>query len=213
LKSTKGLWGKNSWGQFHQHSISSFYSSRSQKLKKTDSLTVFFALLASAHVQAACRTLKKLTPDVHGINNTVQSSLVCNSRTFYLRIWLFANTILKGAQLKSNDGPKTFFLNSEGQHYQWKVCFYQTIEQIMENLGLRALWKAFAGHIWPVGRMLWLCMHAISIPIVSIRGLLDSVPSLIHGFWDELLHKRPMSHTIFSHTILRYKDIKIFDNF
>jgi len=35
---------------------------RSQKCKKTDKLTVFFALLESALVKAACKRLMKLTP-------------------------------------------------------------------------------------------------------------------------------------------------------
>ena len=49
-------------GQFHQHSTSSFYASRSQKLLI---LTVFFALLVSAGVKTTHRILMKLTPGCH----------------------------------------------------------------------------------------------------------------------------------------------------
>jgi len=54
-------------GRFHQHFTSSFYSSRSQKLKKTDCLTLFSVLLGSVllgsvHVKAARKMLVKLTP-------------------------------------------------------------------------------------------------------------------------------------------------------
>ena len=43
---------------------STFYARRSQKLKKLLNMTVFQALLGSAPVKAACKTLVKLTPDV-----------------------------------------------------------------------------------------------------------------------------------------------------
>jgi len=36
--------------------------------KKTDSLTVFFCVLGSSLVKAACKTLMKLTPDVSSIS-------------------------------------------------------------------------------------------------------------------------------------------------
>jgi len=52
------------WCQFYQRSTSSFYAWRSQKHKKIDNLTVFLALLGSAHVKAASRMLMKLTPGV-----------------------------------------------------------------------------------------------------------------------------------------------------
>ncbi len=42
--------------------LSSFHTRRSQKCKKTDDLTVFFALQGSACAKAACRTMMKLTP-------------------------------------------------------------------------------------------------------------------------------------------------------
>jgi len=44
--------------------MSRFGVCRSQKCKKADSLTVFFALLGSARVKAAHRMLMKLTPGV-----------------------------------------------------------------------------------------------------------------------------------------------------
>ena len=40
----------------------SFYARRSQKRKKLLDMTVFFALLGSAHVNAASKMLMKLTP-------------------------------------------------------------------------------------------------------------------------------------------------------
>ena len=52
----------SAWGQFHQHSTSSFYACRSQKRKKLLNLTVFLVLLGSARIKAACRMLVKLTP-------------------------------------------------------------------------------------------------------------------------------------------------------
>jgi len=55
-------------GQFHQCFTSSFYPHRSQKHKKTESLTEYFAPLGSAHVKAAHRTLMKLTPGVDFTN-------------------------------------------------------------------------------------------------------------------------------------------------
>jgi len=49
-------------GQFHQHFTCSFYECRSQKRKKPDCLTVFFALLGSSGVKAAHKMLVKWTP-------------------------------------------------------------------------------------------------------------------------------------------------------
>ena len=54
----------SSWGQFHQHSMSSFYACRSQKHKTAAWLDSLFALLVSAHVKAAYTMLVKLTPGV-----------------------------------------------------------------------------------------------------------------------------------------------------
>jgi len=42
----------HSWGQFQQHFTCSFYLHSSQNRKKTDSLTVFLALLRSARIHA-----------------------------------------------------------------------------------------------------------------------------------------------------------------
>jgi len=53
--------------QFHQRSMSSFYAHRSQKHKKTVNLSVFFAILGSVCVKAACRMLMKLTSDRNSI--------------------------------------------------------------------------------------------------------------------------------------------------
>ena len=53
---------RETWGQFHQHSTSSFYARRSQNPIKLLNFTVFFALLGSASVKAARRTLVKLNP-------------------------------------------------------------------------------------------------------------------------------------------------------
>ena len=50
------------WGQFHQHYTNSFYTCRSQKRKKLLELSVFFSLLESACIKAACKMLVKLTP-------------------------------------------------------------------------------------------------------------------------------------------------------
>ncbi len=53
------------WGRFHQHFMHSFYMHRSRKAqKKTDSLTVFFALLGAACVKTARPMLVKSN---HGI--------------------------------------------------------------------------------------------------------------------------------------------------
>ncbi len=52
------------WGQFHQYFFRGFYVWRLQipkAQKKTDSLTVFFALMESARVKAACKTVERLT--------------------------------------------------------------------------------------------------------------------------------------------------------
>ena len=52
-------------GQFHQHSTSSFYARRDPKsAKKLLNLNVFLALLGSAGVKDARKTLVKLTPGV-----------------------------------------------------------------------------------------------------------------------------------------------------
>ena len=63
------------WGQFHQHSTSSFYAPRSQKRKKLLDVTVFFALLVSAHVKAACIIIMwmKFNPGVNFTNVLMQS--------------------------------------------------------------------------------------------------------------------------------------------
>ena len=55
------------WGQFHQHFMQSFVG-QIPKPQKTDNFTVFFALLGSVQVKAACRMLMKLTtelPDIY----------------------------------------------------------------------------------------------------------------------------------------------------
>ncbi len=52
----------NTWGQFHQHSTSSFCAYRSRKHTKTGKLSVYFTLLGSVWTKAACRMLMKLTP-------------------------------------------------------------------------------------------------------------------------------------------------------
>ena len=49
------------WGQFHQRVYEQLL--RMQILKGQKALTVFFALLGSALVKAACKMLVKLTPD------------------------------------------------------------------------------------------------------------------------------------------------------
>jgi len=48
--------------------------SRSQKRKKTDNLTVFFALLGSVRVKAWRKTLMKLTPDVCVETKTINAA-------------------------------------------------------------------------------------------------------------------------------------------
>jgi hypothetical protein len=59
----------NSWGQFYQHFTCTFYACRSQKRKKDWQLDyIKFALLESACVKAARRTLMKLIPGVNFIN-------------------------------------------------------------------------------------------------------------------------------------------------
>jgi hypothetical protein len=50
------------WGQFHQRSMYSFYTRRSQKRKNTDDLTVFFMLWGSTSAKGVRRTLMKSTP-------------------------------------------------------------------------------------------------------------------------------------------------------
>jgi len=59
--------------QFHLRSKCSFYAHRSRKQKKTAKLSVFFALLGSSSVKAACRTLMKFTPKVNFTNMFTRS--------------------------------------------------------------------------------------------------------------------------------------------
>ncbi len=49
-------------GRFHQHFEHSFYMRRSQKCKKPDGLTVFFALWGSAFIKVERKMVMKLTP-------------------------------------------------------------------------------------------------------------------------------------------------------
>jgi hypothetical protein len=51
----------DTWGQFYQHSTSSFYEHRYLKCKKTVKMSIFFALLGSALLKSASRMLMKLT--------------------------------------------------------------------------------------------------------------------------------------------------------
>ena len=68
----------------HLESISStclraaFYAHRSSKHKKLFDLTVFFALLGSAHVKAACNMLVKLTPSS---SSNLKHAAALNQRT------------------------------------------------------------------------------------------------------------------------------------
>jgi len=55
-------------GQFHQHLMSNSYVRRYQKCKKAVKSSVF-ALLGSAHVKAAYKTLEKLTPAIDFTKN------------------------------------------------------------------------------------------------------------------------------------------------
>jgi len=50
--------------------------------QKTDSLTVFFALLESAHIKASCKTLMKLTPE---FQRTKQLTLLRQGRGQFAR--------------------------------------------------------------------------------------------------------------------------------
>ena len=63
-----------SFSQFHQQFTSSICERRSRKRKKLLDLTVFFALLGSAHLKAACKMLLKLTPLVNFTNMQFMSS-------------------------------------------------------------------------------------------------------------------------------------------
>jgi len=56
------------WGQFHQHSTSSFTRADPKSTKRLDELTVFFALLGSVSAKAVHRMLVKLTPGLNFIN-------------------------------------------------------------------------------------------------------------------------------------------------
>jgi hypothetical protein len=58
-------------GSIHQCFTSNFYTRADPKsAKKTDNLTVFFALLGSALVKAVCRTLMKLIPGMRVMGST-----------------------------------------------------------------------------------------------------------------------------------------------
>jgi len=57
--------------QFHQHFTSSFYSWRFQNRRKTYSLTVFFDLLGSTSVRAACKMFMKLTQGQQSVTSTL----------------------------------------------------------------------------------------------------------------------------------------------
>jgi len=50
-------------GRFHQHLRSAFTHTDPESAKKSDSLTVFFALLGSSQVRADRKMLRKSTPD------------------------------------------------------------------------------------------------------------------------------------------------------
>ncbi len=50
------------WGQFHQHSMYSFYARKSQKRKKAVKLSIFFTLSGSTSSKAVCKMLAKLIP-------------------------------------------------------------------------------------------------------------------------------------------------------
>ena len=63
-----------------------FYARRSQKRKKLLNLTVFFALLGSARVKAACRMMVKLTP---GVNTTKLFLLnIKLGHLHFLQLWI-----------------------------------------------------------------------------------------------------------------------------
>jgi len=50
-----------SWCKFYQRFTRSFYVHRSQKCKKTDGLTVFFALLGSVLIKVSCKIFVKFS--------------------------------------------------------------------------------------------------------------------------------------------------------
>ncbi len=63
--------------------------------KKTDNLTVFFALLGSAHVKAGRRSLMKLTPRRHHVTLCPKCRHYFETIVFYYKTLIFMrkNTI------------------------------------------------------------------------------------------------------------------------
>jgi len=79
----------------------SFYTNRSQKhIKKTDNLTIFFALLGSARIKADFRKLMKLTPGVNFINICLLEAFM-HENTAVLNFY-FVNNIMSDSNSTLN---------------------------------------------------------------------------------------------------------------
>ncbi len=50
------------WVNFTNIFFAAYNCAYPKRVKKTDSLTIFFALLGSGHIKASCKLLVKLTP-------------------------------------------------------------------------------------------------------------------------------------------------------
>jgi len=78
--------------------------------KKTDNLTVFFALLGSASIKAASRTLMKLTPD-RVLEHVLSSKLLQSKYIVYYKV---VNLNISILQYITIQGLSWFFT-----HYFW----------------------------------------------------------------------------------------------
>jgi len=64
---------ESNMGRFHQHFLCSFYLPRSQKLKNTVKLSVFFALLGSPHIKASSKHVDEIETMLLLIHSAVTS--------------------------------------------------------------------------------------------------------------------------------------------
>jgi len=79
--------------------MQSAYVPRSQKHKKTDCLTVMFALLGSAHVKALSKMLMKLKPNFIFFQSALYSTYYAlnfgDKKVTVLKLWPGADAIKK----------------------------------------------------------------------------------------------------------------------
>jgi len=120
---------RKTWGQFHQHSTSSFYTCRSQMHQKDLWFyCLFFTLSVSSSVKVAQRLLMKLTPGLNFISILYTAFTLADSKSVKKTVRLSIFFTLSGStSIKASHKtlvkltPVQFSLFISGVNWMWKA--------------------------------------------------------------------------------------------